>query len=189
MGWNIALAYIEGATVSDLAAVGLEPTGERLTGDEVSSSMRRELIAATSQGGWLVVIDAEMVFPSDDEVIARTLGRRVVAALIGSTGDTFSYAVTAADGTRRHLVHSYGEVAVDEGTPLPEEAGLERLDEDSTYDLATRITGIDVMAAFAESEWEVLADRSVPAPPPPQEIPAPQQPAKRKGLFGRLKGR
>ncbi|ANS79024.1 hypothetical protein SGUI_1628 [Serinicoccus hydrothermalis] len=102
-----------------------------------------------------------MLLATEDEMLARTLGRRVVAALLGSTSDTYSFAVCEPDGARRHVVDSAGHREVDEGPALPAEDGVELLTEDTVLGLVGDVTGVEIWDAFVEEDWEVLEGEGV----------------------------
>ncbi|WP_029541925.1 hypothetical protein [Serinicoccus profundi] len=199
MGLNMGLVYVRGAEVGDLAAIGLVPTGERMSADVASTSPDGELVVARPVGGWLLLVGPELLLGFEDEMIARTLDRQVVAAMLGSTSDTFSFARCDPDGTRRHVVDSYGERAVDEGPPLPEEAGIERLTEDTIQGLAVEVTGVNFWDSFMEEDWQVLSmggqgqdgggDIAQSRPSSPTQPVEPTQPQPRKGFLARLFGR
>ncbi|OLT44548.1 hypothetical protein BJF86_12370 [Serinicoccus sp. CNJ-927] len=158
---NMGLVYVESAAVDDLAAVGLRPTGARSSGDEASISPDPEMVVARRVGDWLVLVGGMMLLATEDEMLARTLGRRVVAALLGSTSDTYSFAVCEPDGARRHVVDSAGQREVDEGPALPAEDGVELLTEDSVLGLLGDVTGVEIWDAFVEEDWEVLEGEGV----------------------------
>lgn len=117
---------------------------------------------------------------SEPEKIAATLGTRVVALALGSTGDTFSLAVAeAASGSAngatliRHRVHSFGEQVVDVGETLPEEASIEVFDEYGSRDLFGDLTGVVVADdTMLWARYQVLG----PAEPP------------KRSLWSRLRG-
>lgn len=145
MGINVNLAYLFDAAVEDLRSLGLEPTGQTLPGEDASSDLGTSSVMRVGEDLVLVVGDVEHV--ADPAQLAARLGRRVVAVIMGSTGDTYSFGL--ADGAAgvggpvllRHVVDSQGERYVDAGDPLPEEAGIDRLDEDSTLGLLHAVTG------------------------------------------------
>ncbi|WP_151523947.1 hypothetical protein [Serinicoccus kebangsaanensis] len=143
-----------------------------------------------------------LLIATEDEMLARSLGRRVVAAMFGSTGDTYSFAVCEPDGTRRHLVDSMGRREVDDGEALPQEEGVELLTEDTTQALLAGVTGVDVWAHVVEQDWEVLESEGDPSAAEPGTGAYPgvaepthdtgqrtAEPPPRKGFFARLLGR
>ena len=203
----MGLVYVRGAAIQDLAAIGLVPTGERTSADVASVSADRDLVVARSCGDWLLLVGPELLIGFEDEMIARGLDRQVVAAMLGGTSDTFSFARCDPDGTRRHVVDSSGERVVDEGAALPAEAGVERLTEDTTLGLAAEVTGVDVWDVFAREDWQVLAtggpgqdddggglrQTAPPAPGRPEPRVGRAAPSgrtgRRRGLLDRLLGR
>lgn len=179
MGINSNIVYVQGAKITDLEALGLGPTGETMTGDE--ALLCHDGLRALEIKGGVLVADGELSLVAEPEKVSAVLGRKVVAAMLGSTGDTYSLAVVergagAAPTLTRHLVDSYGERVVDHGEPLPEEAGMTSLGEDSILDLFEKLTGVVVFADnILFASFSTLGNRQAETP--------------RKGLFGRLFGR
>lgn len=186
MGLNVNLVHLDGATLQDLAAVRLHPSGEVIVGAD-AISMRTTAPAATVTPRGLLLVDPTMMLAAEDAALAEAVGARVVAVMMSSTADTYSVAVTTPDGARRHLVDSQGERAVDEGAPLPEESGAGALNEDSTLALLRRLTGVDLDDALLRAEFQVLGEQPA-GPPPARTTPSPSSAAP-KGFFARLFGR
>lgn len=153
----MGMTLVQGATVEDLAAVGLRPTGALSSAEQASVSPDPQMVVARQIDGWLVLVESGMLVAAEDETLSSALHRRVVAALFGSTSDTYSFAVCEVDRTRRHLVDSMGERVVDEGASLPQENRVETLSEDTMIDLLGEVAGVNVWPAFAAPDWEVLA--------------------------------
>lgn len=178
MGINSNIVYVQGAKITDLEALGLEPTGETMTGDE--ALLCHDGLRALEIKGGVLVADGELSLVAEPEKVSAVLGRKVVAAMLGSTGDTYSLAVVergagAAPTLTRHLVDSYGERAVDHGDPLPEEAGMASLGEDSILDLFEKLTGVVVFGGdILFGSFSTLG--------PPSQAP------RKKGLLERLFG-
>ncbi|PWD50886.1 hypothetical protein C8046_09710 [Serinibacter arcticus] len=159
MGHNLNLVHLEGAGVQDLARLGLVPTGEIRTGDDATSLLAPGPAAHVTPRG-LLVADALMTVADRQAELAVALGTTVVSVLVASTGDVYSLAVATADGDHRHVVDSQGERVMDEGRPLPEEAGIDALDEDSTLGLLERLTGVRLDGDLLAGDFEVLAERA-----------------------------
>ncbi|GAA3612053.1 hypothetical protein GCM10022199_14920 [Marihabitans asiaticum] len=153
----MGMTLVQGATVEDLAAVGLRATGVLSSAEQASVSPDPQMVVARQIDGWLVLVEPGTLVAAEDETLSSALHRRVVAALFGSTSDTYSFAVCEVDRTRRHLVDSMGERVVDEGASLPQENRVETLAEDTMIDLLGEVAGVNVWPAFAAPDWEVLA--------------------------------
>ena len=139
MGFNAGMVHIGGATVSDLAAVGLMGTGDFQSGDYV---LNGEQPAVLRLEDGIVLVDGTGEVAVADAVIAAAVGRRVTSATLASTGTVYRIAVMDPAGVVREVVDVEGERQVESGEPLPEETGAGPLFEDETFDLFQRLTGV-----------------------------------------------
>jgi hypothetical protein len=76
--------------------------------------------------GWTIIYDPEMVDLLENEkieVLSKTINADIWTMLIQTTSGSFSFSKFAPNRVR-HFFASNGQVADDEGTPLPEERGL-----------------------------------------------------------------
>lgn len=178
MGFNAGMVHIAGATVSDLATVGLRATGDHQSGDYALMG-ERPSVFRTHDG--IVVVDGTGEIASEDAMIAAGLGRRVTSATLGSTGSVYRIAVMDPTMVVREIVDVEGERQVDSGAPLPEETGVVTLDEDETFGLFERLTGVSVRDVI-DGSLELL--HSGDGHGDGRDEPAPR----RKGFFGRLFG-
>lgn len=174
MGFNAGMVHIAGATVSDLATVGLEATGDYQSGDYALMGDRPSVFR-THDG--IVVVDGTGEIASEDAVIAAGLGRRVTSATLGSTSTVYRIAVMDPALVVREIVDVEGERHVQSGEPLPEETGDVTLFEDETFDLFERLTGVSVRDMI-DGSLELLHRRNG------SDEPAPRK----KGFLGRLFG-
>jgi len=140
MSWNCLFIVVEDTAVVDLEAVGLHPDGPPLSADEASRS-EFEGVAAVQSGTDLLLLNPLMDQVDLGQEISAQLGREAVSATFAGVSDTYRLRVDGP-GLERELVHQYGEVVVQTGEPLPEEAGTELLDEDSLFALIEARTGL-----------------------------------------------
>lgn len=174
MGFTAGMVHIGGATVSDLAKVGLVETGQYESGDDVLRGGRPAVLQIEDG---IVLVDGTGEIAVEDAVIAAAVGRRVTSATLASTGTVYRIAVTDPTAVVREIVDVEGERQVESGEPLPEENGVGTLFEDETFDLFQRLTGVSVRDVI-DARLELLQRR------PARDEPAP----KKKGFFGRLFG-
>lgn len=141
MRTNVGLIHLRDTGLPDLSAIGLTPTGRSIHGDQAWG-----VTSALQVGPDLLAVDGDPTLAAEPEQLASRLGTRVVSVLLGSTSDTYSLAVTESTGGTstliRHLVDSQVGRMGDEGEPLPQESGMQLLDEDSCSDLFDELTGI-----------------------------------------------
>lgn len=186
MGFTAGMVHIAGATVSDLATVGLVGTGDYQSGDYALMG-DRPAVFRTKDG--IVVVDGTGEIASEDAMIAAGLGRRVTSATLGSTSTVYRIAVMDPTSVVREIVDVEGERQVESGEPLSEETGDVTLDEDETFDLFQRLTGVSVRDVI-DGSLELLdrsdggngGDRSDGGGDGREPAP------RKKGFFGRLFG-
>lgn len=199
MGFNVGIVHIAGAGLEDLPRLGLSLAGQQVSGDEALIGRDGSVSARAVRGG-LLLVDGGLGLAAEDAWLAAELDRRVVAVLLGSTSDTYSFAMSGPDQERRHIVDSQGERVVDEGESLPQDDGIACLDEDSTLGLLEELAGVVLDEALMLAMFEqVLGGDSAglssagPASAPPIEVTsredATQRGTGRRGFFARLLGR
>lgn len=140
MSWNCLFIVVKDTIVEDLEAVGLHPDGPPLSADEASRS-EFEGVAAVRSGTDLLLLNPLMEQVDLGQEISAQLGREAVSAIFAGVSDTYRLRVDAP-GLERELVHQQGQVVVQTGEPLPEEAGIELLDEDSLFALLEARTAL-----------------------------------------------
>ncbi|WP_028653917.1 hypothetical protein [Nocardioides sp. J54] len=127
MAWRTALTVVRGASAGDLARVGYAPGGATTTPDGA-------IAAGLGDQLWLVEHGADLVLvgrgpdPELPRTLHAALGVEVVHAFFMGNLDFYTWQVAHAGGHRTWSCGE-GEVVVDDGTPLPEEAGIHLLDE------------------------------------------------------------
>jgi hypothetical protein len=139
MGWNLHLTLVRGRTTGDLAALGMF----RLADDPVTVGEATELRSpAVAQAGEdLLFVDGGMVALEFNTVLAARLQAEVVTGIFSSVSDTYVWSVLQPDGSHRSVAVAQGERS-EEGAALPEEDGLDVLDEDALFTLLQRRTGL-----------------------------------------------
>lgn len=188
MGYNVGLLHVDETGVEDLARIGLVPTGEVVT---ANVAMTGHGVAALATDRGVLVLDPGFLLAAEDERIVSALGQRVVAAAVGSTGDTFDVLVREPGGLVRHRVDSQGERPVDEGAPLPGESA-EMLDDLGAIALFDTAAGTAVGSGdFLVRQCQVLAPSGTPLASTPAAPERPRQADKPSGggFFSRLFGR
>lgn len=186
MAWHLWMTDASGpaATAHALAATGFTPTDETTSLDMVISEADDgdTLAVVPGVGSGLLVVAR---FYLDDDVAAAlsASGGRAVTALW--QGVTDSYVLTEhRDGAlTRHHARTAGEVVLDDGEPLPQEAGVDWSDaEFALFDLVAAITGVDISRVDAETEVRLL--RRARLEPPSRPAPS-APPRKKRGWFRR----
>ena len=94
--------------------------------------------------GWTIICDPELVDPTEDqkiEILSQSLGADIWTTIIQTTSGTYSFSKFSPNKVR-HVLAVDGEVLENEGTPLPEETGLninERISDDDLEALAKAV--------------------------------------------------
>lgn len=148
MGLNLALVAVEGEAIDRV----LETLRGQLDEPEMSLDLLQvDPVVDMGVGqhrGWTVLVDTLMIVLAQPESIALlSQGGRAYAAIWDSTSDTYGFSAYEDGDVTRELVHQMGEVAVDEGSPLEAEEGLEwEMDpEEALQQLVERTTDIAVL--------------------------------------------
>lgn len=139
MANQFGLVKIDGASIADLAAIGLYPTDLRATGAEVLANPDP---AALEVDGGVLIASGVTDMASESESGAIALGTRVVTCGVASWDKTAMVSVYDRDGVVRHVVDTLEERTFDVGEPLAEEEGVGRLTEDSALQLFADLTGV-----------------------------------------------
>lgn len=134
------LTVVRDATVADLAGAYVLD-GEDTTAEQAVAAGLLERLWLVEHGADLVVIGRGSD-PRLPHTLHEATGSEVVQALFMAGVDYFTWTVVHADG-HRSWACGEGQVVVDEGAPLPEEAGVRLLDAPRLARLLTARTGID----------------------------------------------
>lgn len=132
---------IDGASLADLAQVGLFPTDSTAPGVEVLAGVDP---GACEIAGGVLIGQGHTDVSQEQQTAALTLGTRVVAVGGDTFDDTFLFTVHDRSGMRRHLLHTLAEPAVSVGDPLPEESESTVVDARSALALFERVTGVGI---------------------------------------------
>lgn len=170
MAWRTALTVVRGASIDDLAPAGYLPAGGAATPDEAIAAGLGERVWAVEHGGDVVLI-GRGTDPDLAGTLHAVLGTEVVHGFFMGNLDYYTWCVAHAAG-RRTWSWGEGEVVVDEGEPLPEEAGVRHLDERGLRRL------IEARAGLALADLAPATAQSLAATPPEAR-------GKRRRWFGR----
>jgi hypothetical protein len=168
MAWNMHLSVVPGRTIADFAQLGMFGVANETIAVDQALSLPSP--AVVESGGALLFLDGSMVALEFNVVLATRLQAEVVTGLFSGVSDTYAWTVLGPEGVRRNLVFAEGAEVQAEGAPLPEEAGLEMLDEDALFGLVLGRAGLD-------AGWLELPARALTSPPAPEP--------KKRGLFRR----
>ncbi|WP_134766910.1 hypothetical protein [Nocardioides sp. 1609] len=176
MGWNCTIAVVHDASLADLVPLGWTPTTESVAWDEATGS-GFEGIAGWERDGDVILASGG---PDLVDAVER-LGRvgPVHLGLFMSVTDVHVWE-TAGPVGRRTWSWTVDGPAVDEGAPHPAEAGIERLDEDTLFDLLAA-GGLAYDERLEEATFVVL-ETGLPDPGAVAGPPARRR-KKRFGLF------
>lgn len=169
MGWKALLTFAEDTSLADLSQVGVEVTEETISAERAAARGLRATMSAVEVDDDLLVIGG--VDPEFDlaSALAEGLQTEVVSARFISNLDYYAWTVHHADGVRT-MECGEGEIVLDEGTPLPEEAGAGPLAERTLLRLFEARTGLET------ETWLHTTAHVLRRTPPPR---------KRRGLFRR----
>jgi hypothetical protein len=102
---------------------------------------------------WTFIVDPELVLMSDDVWLeySQRWNTRVIGWVCEGASGSYGLTVFDSGSKRREVCKCDGEVAVNEGTPLPEESGINWSEawEDDVLEIAKRFG----------AEYDFLADR------------------------------
>lgn len=149
MSWNTCVLLAEGKSLADMKRVipDVFRVTERTVGweDAGSVSLGND-IALGELPGWGVLWTPNARVVSFPEVLeAASRGGRAVSIILGGGSDYYEFSLYADGGEVRRLVRQRGKLVEEAGAPIPEEAKLDwRDEEDTLFDLARRLTGLEV---------------------------------------------
>lgn len=156
MSWKVTLIALRDTDLDRLAGAGWVSDGPAVYAEEaVDRALDRAeefdpdrpasspLYACRIRDSVLLIDGpvSEHLMADVDRRLARELGCEVVVASFMGTVDSYWWRVTGP-GIDREWMRSTDDVVHDSGEPLPEEAGIDELDEDSLFDLFRARTGI-----------------------------------------------
>ncbi len=146
MSWNISLSVLP-----DTALTSLAPEGEALSFGEATE---RFALVGAQLGDRVVLIDP--FYGTAAQVAAQHVGAQLYTVSLGGTAST--YAIEAHGPVSRLRVVSEGEIAEDQGEPLPAESALAGHDfdeEDAHLAVFEALAGAP-FATLEEAEFHQL---------------------------------
>jgi hypothetical protein len=131
MGWNTNALFLEGTTIETLVNRGVcILRGETIDFSTATGSFLHQSHASVGQlGTWVVIWNPslENAFSLDLEELSAsvTAGRqRAISLLLHSVSSTYGFTYVVEGTTLRQVLSQEGVCYTNEGTKLPEEAGL-----------------------------------------------------------------
>ncbi len=163
MGWNTTAVFAAGKTRAEMAAIVPDvfvPSGKTLGWETASTTALGKNVAVGEIPGWGVIWSPNINVTSAEEVLEpASLGGRAVAIYLSSVSGIHGFALWVDGAFVRLLMREGSEVAVDDGDPIPEEAGVDWADaEAAVLGIAGKLTGIAITNAetWANTTFEVL---------------------------------
>lgn len=152
MSWNTSLLLAEGKSLADMERVlpdVFAVTDRTLDWEEASSAALGQDVALGETPGWGVLWTpnaAVTTYPGVLEAASRGGGARALSLVLGGASDHYGFCLYADGAEARRLFRERRRPVEQAGVPLPEEAVVDwrRDDEGALFDLARRLTGLDV---------------------------------------------
>lgn len=165
MSMHISVVSIEGDHLDEVADVFrkceyvIENSFTVLTGDQASRELdwnpdrNRVAKVAYAADGWTFIVDPELVLMSNDVWLeySQKWNTRVIGWVCEGASGSYGLTVFDSGSKRRDVFSGAGEVAVNNGEPLPEESDVNWSEacEDDVLEIAKRLG----------AEYDSLADR------------------------------
>lgn len=163
MSMHISVVAIEGDHLNEVADIlrkceyVIEETFTVQGGDNASRELdwnpdrNRVAKVAYVSDGWTFIVDPELVLMSDNVWMeySQRWGNRVIGWVCEGASGSYGLTVFQSGAKRREVFVGGGEVAVDDGQPLPEESNMNWHEawEDDVLEIAARIgAGYDHLA-------------------------------------------
>jgi hypothetical protein len=154
MGWNSSVILVEGSrrdAVKRALPDVFDVTQQTIDWGEASSSSLFPNAALGEIPGWTVIWtpnDRLALFPEFLEPLSQT--GRAMSFVLSSVSTIYGFALAEGGKLRRMLFRENFKEVSSEGEPILEEAGLDwEDDEDTIFELARRLTGLEV------NDWRV----------------------------------
>lgn len=149
MSWNTSVLLAERKSVADMEQVIPDVflvTPRTVGWEDASSAALDRDIALGELPGWGVLWTPNDRVTTDPDVLAAaSRGGRAVSLVFAGVSDYYAFCLYSDGREVRRLVRDRGRPVEQAGVPLPEEAEVDwRDDEDALFDLARRLTGLDV---------------------------------------------
>jgi hypothetical protein len=144
MGWNTSALFVQGLDPNAAAALlgcgAFVPTGHWVTADVATGGSQGGVLFAAAAEGWTEVWDPSMRLAPVCEPPGSAL-----SVVFSSVASTYAFTRFQVGAEVRRWVYSEGELVVDEGTPVPVEAGMVLPswgpDEDFLWTVIEAVTG------------------------------------------------
>jgi hypothetical protein len=149
MSWNTSLLLAERKSLADMKRVIPDVFGitKRTLGwEEASSAALGQSIALGELPGWGVLWTPNVRVTTFPEVLgAASRGGRALSLILAGASDYYGFCLYAGGKEVRRLIRERRRPVEQAGAPVPEEAAVDwRDDEEAQFDLARRLTGLDV---------------------------------------------
>jgi hypothetical protein len=157
MSWNTSVLLAERKTLADMKRIipDVFAVTKRAVGwEEASSSSLGHDIALGELNGWGVLWTPNVRVTTFPEVLeAASRGGRALTLVLSGVSDIYGFHLYAQGKEVRRLTLERGAPVAQAGTPLAEESELDWRDgESALFDLARRLTGLDVSGFDSWSE-------------------------------------
>jgi hypothetical protein len=149
MSWNTSVLLAEGKSLADMQRVipdVFSVTKRTIGWEEASSAALEQDIALGQLPGWGVLWTPNVQVTTFPEVLeAASRGGRALSLILAGVSDYYGFCLYAGGKELRRLIRERRRPVEESGVPLPEEAEVDwRDDEDALFDLARRLTGLEV---------------------------------------------
>ena len=149
MSWNTSVLLAEGKSLADMRWVipdVFSVTQRTLGWEEASSAALEQDIALGELPDWGVLWTPNVRVTTFPEVLeAASRGGRARSLILAGASDYYGFCLYVSGKEVRRLIRERQRPVEQAGAPLPEEAEVDWLDaEDALFDLAHRLTGLEV---------------------------------------------
>jgi hypothetical protein len=149
MSWNTSVLLAERKSLADMKRIipdVFSVTNRTLGWEAASSASLGQDIALGEFLGWGVLWTPNIRVTMFPEVLeAASQGGRALSLILAGASDRYGFCLYADGKEVRRLLRERRKPVEEAGTPLPEETGWAGLDdEDALFELAHRLTGLDV---------------------------------------------
>lgn len=150
MGWDTSAVFVAGRKSAEVLAllaegVAVEPSGDPVTGDVATSLEGINVLYAAETGNWCQVWDPCGGYAMNGTQTLASGGTRALGVLFASLSGTYGFFLIEDGAVVRNVIVCEGELAVDEGEPLPAESTIDMpfgLDDDSLWAVIEAVTGL-----------------------------------------------
>lgn len=154
MSWNFAAVLISDPPSLDdvIEALNVGPASGKKTNFAQATGMQNDYLSVAVKSGWMLVVDATYEIACaavggdppgiDQALIDLSKGRTVIPFITFGVSSVYGFAIFQDGEVRRRWLSGEEAPELDEGSPLPEETGIDRATvEDTTiHDFLARIS-------------------------------------------------